>query len=68
MLSSEQSEDGNNSISDFVALLEKQYWREIVQDTKCKIEYAQKENDAQRVQELVTSFLRLKQKVLGKGL
>ena len=49
-------------------LLEKHYWKAIVQNVKIKISQAQKDNDTQMVNDLVNSFLQLKQKLLGKGL
>ena len=61
-----QSVDEGETFADKIALLEKAYWKVIVKTTKLKIEQAQKENDAQKVNELVGAFLRLKKKVLGK--
>ncbi len=49
-------------------LLEKKYWKMIVNDTKAQLNEAQLENNLQEVQAIIGSFLDLKKKLLHKGL
>ena len=49
-------------------LLEKKYWKMIVNDTKTQLEEAQLHNNSEAVQAIIGSFLDLKKKLLHKGL
>ncbi len=49
-------------------LLEKKYWKMIVNDTKAQLNEAQLQNNLQAVQAIIGSFLDLKKKLLHKGL
>lgn len=65
------SQEQKDSIEDFdqiVLILEKKYWKTIVNDTKIKISQAQQENNIEKVNNIVNSFLNLKKKLLRKGL
>ncbi len=64
----EQKEDEELDFEQLLLLLEKKYWKMIVNGTKLKIAAAQTENDVKRVDEVVVSFLTLKKKLLRKGL
>ena len=55
-------------IEQIMLLLEKKYWKEIVNTTKQKLTQAQAENDPTRVRTIVESFLELKKRLLHKGL
>lgn len=55
-------------IEQIMLLLEKKYWKEIVNATKQKLTQAQAENDPTRVRTIVESFLELKKRLLHKGL
>jgi DNA primase len=65
LLVSQESED---DFEQLLILLEKTYWKTIVSGTKIQLAQAEAANDKQAVQEIVTSFLDLKKKLLRKGL
>lgn len=48
--------------------LEKKYWKMITQETKMQLEQAQKMGNANQVNEIVSTFLELKKKLLSRGL
>lgn len=48
--------------------LEKKYWKMITQKTKLLLEEAQKTGDASSINDLVSTFLELKKKLLSRGL
>lgn len=51
-----------------IELLEKKYWKKIVETTKYRLTQAQKNQDTEQVNKLVKEFLELKKKLLHKGL
>lgn len=61
-------EDSQENFEQMLLLLEKKYWKMIVNGTKVKITLAQKEADTKKVTDIVSSFLELKKKLLRKGL
>ncbi len=65
------SQDEHSELEDVDQLLlmvEKKYWKMIVNGTKQKIAQAQQDNDAHKVNDLVVSFLKLKDKLIRRGL
>jgi len=64
-----QEEPGQNDDFDqLLLLIQKKYWKMIVNGTKVKIAQAQLNDNAQMVNDIVVSFLELKKKLLCKGL
>ena len=68
MLLSQEQKEQTEDFQQLILILEKKYWKTIVNDTKTKISQAQQENDTQKINTIVTSFLNLKKKLLRKGL
>lgn len=62
------SEEGQENFEQLIMLLEKMYWKTIVNQTKIQLAQAEAEQDKMRVQKIVNSFLELKKKLLRKGL
>lgn len=62
------SQEGQENFEQLIILLEKMYWKAIVNKTKTELVKAEAEQDKVRVQRIVTSFLELKKKLLRKGL
>lgn len=62
------SQDEQEEFERVLLMLEKKYWKTIVSDTKLKITVAQQENNAEKVNDIMISFLELKKKLLRKGL
>ncbi len=60
--------DGQEDFENIEMLLEKKYWKMIVNDTKTQLENAQLHNNNEAVQTIISSFLDLKKKLLHKGL
>ena len=60
--------DAQEDFENIELLLEKKYWKMIVNDTKTQLNEAQLQNDTQAVQVIIGSFLDLKKKLLHKGL
>lgn len=67
LLTQEKQED-EQDIENLLLILEKTYWKRIVGKTKEEIARAQREDNAQKVDEIVVSFLKLKKKLLRRGL
>ena len=65
LVSQEETEE---NFEQLLMLLEKQYWKTIVNGTKAQLAHAEAKNDKEAVQKIVTSFLELKKKLLRKGL
>ncbi len=61
-------EEAEENFDQLLMLLEKQYWKTIVNGTKVQLAQAEAKNDKEAVQKIVTSFLELKKKLLRKGL
>jgi len=68
LLLSQEEQSETQDFEQLLLLIEKKYWKMIVNGTKHKIAQAQQDNDAQQVNELVVSFLTLKEKLIRKGL
>jgi DNA primase len=68
MLLSQDQKEQAEDFEHLILILEKKYWKTIVTDTKVKISQAQQENDATEINTIVNSFLKLKKKLLRKGL
>lgn len=62
------SQEGEEDFDQIVILLEKKYWKTIVNGTKLQLAQAEAEHNKEAVQRIVSSFLDLKKKLLRKGL
>ncbi|NBP15243.1 DNA primase [bacterium] len=67
LLSNDDQAD-EQELESILLLLEKKYWKKIVGDTKLQIARAQQEDNAEKVNDIVVSFLTLKKKLLRRGL
>jgi len=67
LLLSQEEQGETQDFEQLLLLIGKKYWKMIVNGTKHKIAQAQQDNDAQQVNELVVSFLTLKEKLIRKG-
>jgi hypothetical protein len=68
ILLSNDNQVDEQELESILLLLEKKYWKKIVGDTKLQIARAQQEDNAEKVNDIVVSFLTLKKKLLRRGL
>lgn len=68
LLLGQEEPSKDEDFEQIILLIEKKYWKMIVNGTKVKIAQAQLSDDAQMVNDIVVSFLELKKKLLRKGL
>lgn len=68
ILLSNDAQVDEQELDSILLLLEKKYWKKIVGDTKLQIARAQQEDNAEKVNDIVVSFLTLKKKLLRRGL
>ncbi len=68
LLLSQEGQEEEDDFEHLLLLLEKMYWKKIVGSTKQQIARAQQEDNAKKVDEIVVSFLKLKKKLLRRGL
>jgi DNA primase len=68
ILVTESDEHEQEDFEKIEMLLEKKHWKMIVNDTKSQLQKAQLHNNGEAVQEIISSFLDLKKKLLHKGL
>ncbi len=63
-----KEEENNDEIDQIFLLLEKKYWKKIVQVTQQKLSQAEHIKNFDTKQEIIESFLELKKRLLHKGL